>query len=345
MIFSFILTSLLVGRPSFAEERILPPEEVTPTAGDMHIQANLTLNVQQPAERIDELISLAEENGGYFSTCTERDVHFKIPPQYIDSFIESSKEMGHLSEFDYYTNSIQTELENTRARIQAREGMIQQYMTILKTARLEAIVMVEREVLSLITQIENLKGRLRVLEHQSHYADVNISFQFRDRRAPVNTGSSPFDWINSLNFSELLLNSQNNRYGRAKSIPYSIPDGFAPYKKGPNKQAATPNGVLFQSYSVKNDPEAELDFWAGAVETRMIDAGYHSYTADGSLEGTQSGNSVIFQLSAPLGVDDYGYWVKIEVIDNKIWITEVTGKMSEFSAHEEAIKENLFNSP
>lgn len=327
---------------AFAEDQkrpVPPPSESTeaPKSGAMHISARLTINVQQPEERIEEMIALAEEMGGYYSSCSARDVHFKIPPSKVESFLAKLKETGVLSEFDYSTKAIESDLDNTRARIQAREGMIEQYMTVLKTARLEAIVMVEREVLNLISQIEKHKGKLRKLEHQAQYADINVSLRFRDRRAPINNGSSPFEWINRLNFDELINNAQYEPIGRAKASPYPLPEGFSGFKKGETNLAATADGLLYQSYPVKNKPEADIDFWAGAIQTRMTDAGYHPYTADGSLSGEQFGDAFVFRYSAPLGVDDYAYWIRIEQFGSKIWITEITGEIGLFSSHEAQI--------
>ena len=338
-----IVLGLQTATASTPNDSQSSPTEVidAPQTGAMHISARLTINVQQPEERIDEMIALAQSKGGYYSSCSARDVHFKIPPKEVDAFLAELKETGVLSEFDYSTRAIETDLDNTRARIQAREGMITQYMTVLKTARLEAIVMVEREVLNLISQIENLKGRLRKLEHQAEYADINVSLRFRDRRAPINNGSSPFEWINRLNFDELIDSAQYDPIGRPKPSPYALPDGFSAFKKGYTNLAATADGLLYQSYSVKNKPEADIDFWAGAIETRMADAGYHPYTADGSHDGERVGNAFIFQYSAPLGVDDYAYWIKIEPVGTKIWITEITGEIGLFSSHEENISKAL----
>jgi hypothetical protein len=91
-----------------------------------------------------------------------------------------------------------------RTRLASREGMLQHYFKVVAGASSSQVEEVERAMTELVQEIESLRGAIQLQEHQLAYAEVVVSFSFRDRRAPVASGRSSFDWLNSVNLADLI---------------------------------------------------------------------------------------------------------------------------------------------
>ena len=88
---------------------------------------------------------------------------------------------------------------------------MRKYLEVMSEAGTSGVLRVEQEVNRLVGEIEQLKGSIRLMEHKLELAEVRISFQFRDRSAPVRDGRSSFPWLNTMNLIDLV---EDFRYGR-----------------------------------------------------------------------------------------------------------------------------------
>ena len=82
--------------------------------------------------------------------------------------------------------------------------MLDRYFQVLRGANDRAVVEIEAQMIGLVEEIEALKGAIRLLEHQMQYAELTVSFQFRDRRPPTRDGRSSFGWLNTMNLVDLV---------------------------------------------------------------------------------------------------------------------------------------------
>jgi len=95
-------------------------------------------------------------------------------------------------------------LLSKQAALKARLATQKQYEALLKQANVDAVLYVEKELIQLIAEIETLKGTIRHLEHRIQYAQVQVAFEYIDRPAPATDGNSSFEWLNSMNLTDLL---------------------------------------------------------------------------------------------------------------------------------------------
>ena len=112
------------------------------------------------------------------------------------------------------------------------------------------------------------------------------------------------------------------------------PEGFAPYHGRPT-QAVSPEGVVFKARVEKNDPEADVAFWAEALVRRQTNAGYRligqSELSAGSLTGQ------VIELEAPLGAWDYTYLITLFVDGGDLHVIEAAGRVQDVAPHRDAI--------
>jgi hypothetical protein len=326
--------SLLLGWALAAAAADAPAETPAVTA----VTASLVVKVGQPADVADALVAAAEEMGGWFQTRSTTAVSFRLPSAQVDAFLAEASALGVVADRQFSANDLTTELVDQRSRLAARESVLDQYYAILATANPKAIVSVERQITQLVEEIEDLKGRIRYLEHQGEYARVDVSFQFRDRRAPSRDGSSSFAWLNTLNLEDMVNDFQyEDAWWKTAPADPATPAGFSAWKKHSHFRAVTPDGVLYRVRSEKHEPKGELPFWKEALKERMVAAGYQvAAESDATANGVPG---AVLELRAPLGEQDWTYLVAVFPNGGKLVLVEAAAEISKLEPRKAAILE------
>lgn len=339
---STVLTGLLLASSAFAADppAPVPPAQKTdaPAEGPAVTaqSASLVLKVGVPEEAADALVAKAEALGGWFQTRTTTTVGFRIPDAQTDAFLAYAATLGVVADRSFNAQDLTGELTDQKSRLAARESVLDKYYEVLAGANPKAVVSVERQITELVAEIEQLRGRIRYLQHQGDYARVDVSFQFRDRSAPVRDGSSSFQWLNTLNLADLVDDFRSDAaWWRTSPADPVTPDGFSAWKKKRAYRAVTPDGVMYRVRSMKHKPKGELAFWKEAMKDRMIAAGYviaseQDVTADG-VPGA------LLECRAPLGEQDWTYLVGVFPDGGRLVIVEAGAEITQFEARKQAI--------
>ena len=151
-------------------------------------------------ETRSQLITWAEDNNGFFLIDSSSHIVLKIPNTLIRDMksILNDRALKILS-YNMHTASLDQERSQVLASILSREEILSRNLSYLDDADLEGTLALEREVSSLIQELEYYKGRLRVIENQSEYATVHI---YLTAPQPVSPGSkdSSFNWLSTIDF-------------------------------------------------------------------------------------------------------------------------------------------------
>ena len=304
----------------------------------LYITSYVTLKVQKKEQVADAVIKKAEEMNGYYSSRTDYAVQLKIPVANAQDYLDYVTAQGLVASRSFNSQSLSQQLADLSARLKTREELLQKYFKILEEAESEHVIAVENEVIRLIGEIEGLKGQLRRQQHLTTYADINIEFRFRDRRAPVADGSSSFSWINTLNITDVLSAFQYEWEAGSKKSSGQIPEGFAIYTESKKDiKAASHDGVFYRIQTLKPKPSASNVFWAEAVAKRMTEAGYHPFENQESIIASKIGTGYIVKTLAPNGTEDMSYWIAFRQVDKKLIVIEVLGEVSAFDPQKDMI--------
>lgn len=301
-----------------------------------HVDASVTLQVDDREKAIAAVVASAEKAGGWFSNLSDESVVVQVPVEKAAETIEGARALGTLVERDWAAQDLDAELVDLRARLASREGVLKRYLDILGTTHANAIVAVEREITRTVAEIEKIQGRIRYLEHRAAYAQLAFSFRFRDRAAPARDGSSSFAWLNTLDLADLQDDFRRGAFDhRSPGVDVPAPAGFAPGKKKGRFHAVSPDDVVFRVRTAKNKPEADLAFWKEAMTTRMTEAGYRV-----TRVGEVTANGVpgaLLEVSAPDGEQDAAYLIAVFVDGGRLVLAEAAGEVGRFAARRDAV--------
>ena len=341
-----LLSFSLCLSSNFAAAETTEAAEVVSTEA-LELTASLVLKVRNRDETIEMLISQVEKQEGYFKQRTDDSLVLKIPNAKQSAVIDSLPGFGLVAEKTFDTRSRSEELDNLRARIQGRQDLLARYFEVLDGAESEGVLAVEQEVIRLVEELEGLKGQLRSVEHATTYATLTIHFAFQERRAPVASGRSNFQWLNELSLAELLSDLQHGHKPESLSVSGSLPSGFAEYhrpwfSRSSVVQGANPSGVVFRIRRVRPESSADLSFWTEALTRLVTESGYKSYDSDvGQPTSSVSGSGSLIKLLAPNGAEDFAYWIAIKAVEDTILVVEAAGEAAAFQSVEEAIQESV----
>lgn len=152
----------------------------------------------------DTVIARVESAGGYFIERSDDALHLKVPVEEVKAVLADVAPLGTVVSRASQARDLGQMLDEQRTLLQSREQMLARYFVVLNEASVSSVVTVEQQMTELVQSIETLRGALRLAEHELPYADVTLSFHFRDRRAPVSDGRSSFGWLNKVNLADLL---------------------------------------------------------------------------------------------------------------------------------------------
>jgi len=324
-----------LGTPAFAQDPPVSEPQVVSQRAWTAITAGLTLQVDDRAEALDAAVALAESHGGWFAELGTDRVSLRVPTEAARAVVESLRDTGDLVHRTFDSSDLSAKAVDLESRLRARRDVLARYEAVLDTASPKAIVSVERQITSVVAEIEGIEGQLRVLRDQSDHARIDVSLRFRERRAPNRDGSSSFAWLNTMNVADMLRQFEWGQRASKSGASVPTPDGFAAWKKRGRYQAVSPDEVLFRVRTASNKPTADLGYWRDALQNRMSDAGYMVLSETDIQASGHPG--VLLELGAANGEQDQTYLVAVFVSGRKLVIAEATAEATRMRARQDAV--------
>jgi len=190
------------GEAPAGEDKTSPsPPTATPPPGAAGISrkviydATLDLMVENVESAVQRVGTLVEESGGYIaeqnmvgSPGSKRSQFWKIrvPIERFESFVASVTALGELEQFNRKSQDVTAEYYDVDARIKNKKVEEQTLQKILeeRSGELEDVLKVEVQLSRVRGEIEQLQGRLRVLENLSALATLTLSIRERETYEP-----------------------------------------------------------------------------------------------------------------------------------------------------------------
>ena len=171
---------------------------------DIAIHSAITIKPGNADDAAQRLVTEAKRLRGYFVIRSSESVTLKLPAKATNEMQQFIENNWRIYQQDYQAQDVSTELLDARARLRAKEDLLDEYRQVLKAAPADKIVNVTAAVTKLVEDIELLRGRIRLLEHQTRYATVTVNFHIDRDRMDRNAVTSSFTWLNTLGLDNLL---------------------------------------------------------------------------------------------------------------------------------------------
>jgi len=168
------------------------------------VRHSVTLAVSDREGVADALVARAEEAGGYFTLRDDESLALKVPVEKVEAVEQAAVAAGTVLDRERTTEDLGFQLDQSRAQLASKQDVLARFREVLRQAGSEGVVAVEKEMMRVVAEIEALKGSIRLLEHRLRYAELSISFRFRDRSIRPAGSRSSFPWLNTVSLPALM---------------------------------------------------------------------------------------------------------------------------------------------
>lgn len=194
----WILWCLLISVAGVAEAQ----EDLNPRYLAFEVRSQLLVTDTQAAA--EAVVTWSENRGGYFVERSLNRVVLRLPSQYVPVFREEANEVAdRVVSYNPSARDLRQELLRIEAGISSREESLEEVLRLIEGADVEATLALEREIGSLVQEIEELRGRQRMMRNDITFARITVFLSSQAAAIPDARPSS-FDWINRVDMYRFL---------------------------------------------------------------------------------------------------------------------------------------------
>ncbi len=321
------------------------PQPVVQIKREVIYTGALTVLSPDPEAAVTSVRQLAEAAGGYASSVQQQRITVRVPAAQFDAVMEAIAELGLVTDRQIEADDVTEQLLDLQIRLDNLEALRGRMKALLdKAEAVEDALKIEKELARLTTEIETIKGRLRLLRDRVAMSTITVAFN-----APKGTSSGlagrvrPFPWVNEVGaeaFGAARLPKAQPKLGKAARV--ELPDGFVRFFQRDYRVYAIDRGrVVLKVSRHPNYDAADAAFWVDQVRDRLTDD--LGVPVDGpndvAIEGGAAG--VVLTGKRPAGRDPLGYFVGLSASDRYVYLVEAWGPAGQIAAQHDALVGSL----
>ena len=187
--------------PPQPEPQAPPADEGLPRKITYNMDANLQVKDVNPA--LDRITREAIGLGGYvvessqnqYQNSSSAHAILKIPSSQLEGFRGLLTEVGKVLNQHTTANDITNQYYDAETRMRTLEAQEARYLEILKEAHtVEDILKIESYLGNIRMQIEQLKGQLKLWDHEVSYSTITINLQTTPNPVNITDPWQPVSW-------------------------------------------------------------------------------------------------------------------------------------------------------
>ena len=182
-----------------------PAPAARPSAGVRltAVTAVSTVKVIHPTAVRKVLLAAVRERGGFPSVITDQRLVLKVPPEQVPGLMKLVADQGDLISKSLSRKDLTEEIAQLEGRLRSKSEILARLRGFIDDSNVQATLQIEKSMLRLVSELELVRGRLRVQSERTQWAvlTVHLSFHTTDKVRYVH---SPFKWLNSVDLNRFL---------------------------------------------------------------------------------------------------------------------------------------------
>ena len=181
-----------------------PAEE---NAGPLLIYtAQVHLAVFETEQALGEAEKIMRDARGYLVQRTTRNITVRVPAEKFQGALAAVLDLGDVLHQDVKARDVTDEFHDVQTRLRTLEALRGRLEELLARAdKVEDALAVERELGRIVTEIERLKGRLKLMRELVAFSTITVELRPRAEKTTISSDFYlPFPWLQSLGLGELL---------------------------------------------------------------------------------------------------------------------------------------------
>ncbi len=182
-----------------------------PAEDYLALNLEAALSVSKPEDVQKAIVDWVEARGGTYIVWSRDRLSLRLPREKAGELVAVLKTLPcRISGLTQSAEDVREQMADCRARIASRREALKKNMEIMGRTDMVNTLAVEQEVTSLIQEIEESEGGLRLLSYRARFAFIELSFHFRETARPENRGSA-FPAVRNLDMYDFIA-GMRNRY-------------------------------------------------------------------------------------------------------------------------------------
>lgn len=171
----------------------------------MIYSAGLSIEVARVEDAMRDALQQVEKIGGYMQEREGSSLVLRVPADSFLSFIEKLRELGRVLSESIKAQDVSREHKNLAIRLENVRKARQRLMALLDRAKeIGEILEIEKSLLRLTVEIEQLEAALEAMNSQIAYSSVRVAFNSPLGQGPRRRRPNRFQWINSVGVQNVL---------------------------------------------------------------------------------------------------------------------------------------------
>ncbi len=166
---------------------------------------SFTLIVGDITEAQNKTQRLAEELGGYLQSMQERMMIIRVPAARFNETVSKLGSIGSIAKRRISVQDVTEGYMDLSTRLKNAQALAERLRKLLENADVKESLKVEQELARVQLEIDRLEGQLKLLESQSSYATLEITFEGVVAYTPPQLHVKlPISWLSELGLNNLL---------------------------------------------------------------------------------------------------------------------------------------------
>ncbi len=171
--------------------------------------ADFTIEIKDKEASREKFENYAIEFNGYVQRSTLDYLIIRIPVEKFQDFVALIEEAGIVKARDIQAQDVTEEYFDLQVRLETKEKIRLELLEILKLAKqksesLKDALEIQKELESVVEEIETLKGRMKYLRQLASFSTIKIRLEERIGTAkPPKPASTPFNWVSNMGLHSL----------------------------------------------------------------------------------------------------------------------------------------------
>jgi hypothetical protein len=161
--------------------------------------ALLTVNVEAVSQKFEEVSNIALGAGGFVSSSTfgntgesqTASVTIRVPSDQYDATIRKLRGLGEVKEESSNANDVTEQYTDLQSRLRNLRASEERYLDLLTRAQnIDEILTVQARINATRAEIEQVQGRIQMLDNQSSLATITVHLLPPPAAAPKDDGAA-----------------------------------------------------------------------------------------------------------------------------------------------------------
>lgn len=168
-------------------------------------KAEVVIAVFDVEKNLDRVEALAKAAGGYLVSRQDRQIRVRVPATGFEQSLREVRKLGDVLGQQLNADDVTAEFHDLEIRLRNAEKVRERLEQLLLGAKNTAEALeVERELGRVTAQIEQYKGRLRLMRELVSFSTITVTFQPPDTPSVDPKFRLPFEWLDRLSLTHLL---------------------------------------------------------------------------------------------------------------------------------------------